>query len=56
MIDPDLLIRYENGELSQEEFLDLFQQIFDTGAHHHLEEHYGKTLAGLCNYGLIDLK
>ncbi len=56
MIDPDLFARYEEGELSQEEFLDLFQQIFDTGAHRWLEGHYGRTLSTLCRYGVIDLK
>lgn len=56
MIDSDLLIRYEKGELSQEEFLDLFQKIFDTGAHRYLEGHYGRTLSTLCQYGVIDLK
>lgn len=56
MIDSDLLLRYEKGELSQEEFLDLFQKIFDTGAHRYLDEHYGKTLSALCRYGIIDLK
>lgn len=56
MIDSDLLIRYESGELSEEEFLDLFQQIFDTGAYKWLQGHYGRTLSMLAQQGLIDLK
>jgi hypothetical protein len=54
-LDKDLLIRYEQGNLSEEEFLTLFQQIFDTQAYKWLQGHYSRTLSQLCSVGLIDL-
>jgi hypothetical protein len=54
-LDKDLLIRYEQGDLSEEEFLTLFQQIFDTQAHKWLKGHYSQTLSQLCSAGLIHL-
>jgi hypothetical protein len=55
MLDTDLLIRYEQSNVTEEEFLTLFQQIFDTQAYKWLQGHYGRTLSQLCAAGFIHL-
>ena len=54
MLDTDLLIRYEQGEVNDEEFFSLFQQIYDTKAYQWLQGHYGRTLQSLMDSGYID--
>jgi|TARA_R100000081_G_scaffold13858_1_gene5613 hypothetical protein len=56
MIDTDLLIAYEEGTLEREDFLKLFQQIYDSRAYTWLQGHYGRTLSDLAQAGLINLK
>ena len=56
MIDTDLLIAYEEGTLEEEQFLELFQQIYDSRAYTWLQGHYGRTLSDLAQAGLINLK
>ena len=51
--NTDLLIAFENGELTDDEFIDLFQQIYDTKAYLWLQGYYGRELQHLINEGLI---
>tara|TARA_Y100000592_G_scaffold44229_1_gene70081 strand:- start:1088 stop:1258 length:171 start_codon:yes stop_codon:yes gene_type:complete len=56
MIDTDLLIAYEEGTIEKDQFLELFQQIYDSRAYTWLQGHYGRTLSDLAQAGLINLK
>ena len=53
MPNLDLLLDYENGTISDDDFLTLFQEIFDTKAYQWLQGHYGRTCESLFNEGLI---
>lgn len=55
-LNSDLLFRYETECLdTEEEFLTLFQQIYDTKAYTWLQGHYGRILHNLIEEGLIDV-
>lgn len=47
------IIAYENGELDEEETLDLFQSLVDSGLAWRLQGHYGRTAKALIDAGLI---
>lgn len=47
------LIRYENGELDWDEYIELFQRLVDTGMVNYLQGHYGRTARDLMNGGYI---
>jgi hypothetical protein len=54
MPDIDKLIRYENGELSEEETIEFFQGMIDSGVVWQLQGNYGRMASrliaeGLCN-------
>ena len=49
----DDIIAYEQGELSEENTLKLFQKLHDTKIGYKLQGHYGRTLIYLLNRGLI---
>ena len=51
--DLDLLLSYENGTISEDDFFFLFQQIYDTKAYQWLQGHYGRTVKLLLDEGLI---
>jgi hypothetical protein len=55
MLDTDLLIRFEQGETTEEEFFTLFQQIYDTKAYQWLQGYYGRELQHLINEGYINV-
>ncbi len=54
-MNTDLLFRYEEGNLTYDEFVELFQQIYDTKAYLWLQGVYGRTLRDLIEEGIIDV-
>ena len=49
----DEIIRYENGEMSDEEIITFFQRLVNTGLAWSLQGHYGRTAETLINEGLV---
>lgn len=47
------IIRFEDGDLSDEEIIDLFQHLVDTGIAWQLQGSYGRTANALIEAGLI---
>jgi hypothetical protein len=52
----DDIIAYENGLLDEDETLDLFQRLVDSGLAWELQGHYGRTAMALIEEGLITLR
>ncbi|MDE2101472.1 MAG: hypothetical protein KGL39_29775 [Patescibacteria group bacterium] len=50
----DRIISYESGELSDEETVELFQDLVDSGLVWQLQGHYGRTAVALIEAGLVD--
>lgn len=50
----DGIIDYENGELSDEETIALFQELHDTGLAYELQGHYGRTAERMIENGYIE--
>ena len=48
----DSMIAYEEGELSDEETIDLFQELIDTGLVWKLQGNYGRVAGSLIDAGL----
>lgn len=51
MMNVDKIIAYENGELSEDQVIELFQELIDTGLAWNLQGHYGRTAAYLIDQG-----
>ena len=49
----DQIIAYENGELDEDEVLELFQGLVNSGLAWQLQGHYGRTASNLIEAGLI---
>lgn len=52
-MDIDLMIRYESGEASDEETLELFSDLIKNGQAWTLQGHYGRTAKALIEGGYI---
>ena len=52
MIDVNKIIKYESGEMSQEEVIEFFQGLIDSGLAWTLQGHYGRTALKLIEWGL----
>lgn len=46
------IIAYESGELDEEEILDLFQDMINSGVVWQLQGHYGRMASNLLEQGL----
>lgn len=55
MDNIDNIIAYENGDLSDEESIKLFQNLVDSGLAWQLQGHYGRTAQNLINLGYINV-
>lgn len=51
----DKIMDYENGELSEDEVVELFQELVDTGLAWKLQGSYGRTAKALIDAGLVHL-
>jgi len=47
------IIAFETGETSEEEVIELFQYLVDTGLAWSLQGHYGRTAAALIDAGVV---
>ena len=50
----DEIIRYESGEMTEMEMVDLFSKLIKSGQAWSLQGHYGRTAKSLIDSGLID--
>ena len=53
MLDSTLLFKYESGECTEEEVIELFQNILDTKSYFWLQGQYGRTCQQLLQAGVI---
>ena len=51
MVDVGKIIAYENGELDEEETVELFQGLINSGLAWTLQGHYGRTAKALIDAG-----
>lgn len=49
----DKIIAYEQGELDQEQAVELFQELVNTGLAWQLQGHYGRTAMQLIDAGYV---
>lgn len=49
----DKIIAYENGELNEDETVEMFQNLVDNGMAWQLQGHYGRTAVALIEAGLV---
>ena len=52
----ELLFRFEEGDLNEEETINLFQAIYDSKAYTWLQGSYGRTLQNLIDSNYIQLR
>lgn len=57
MAPPDVgdIMRYESGEMDDDETVELFQRLVNSGLAWKLQGHYGRTAAALIDAGLVTL-
>lgn len=51
MPDIDKIMRYENGEMEEEEMVEFFQELINSGLAWKLQGHYGRTAKALIEAG-----
>ena len=51
----DQIIQYEQGEMEEDEIVELFQRLIDNGMAWTLQGHYGRTAAHLIKSGLCHI-
>ena len=51
----DGINKYESGEMDEEEQVEFFQHLLDTGVVWHLQGHYGRTVSWMINEGLVQV-
>lgn len=56
MDQVDKIIAYEQGDLDEEETIELFQELVDSGLAWKLQGSYGRTAASLIQAGLVVAK
>ena len=56
MPDVDKIIAYEQGEMSDEETINFFQELIDSGVVWQLQGHYGRTAHALIQAGHCKVK
>ena len=56
MVTVDQIMDYEQGEMEEEEVVEFFQELVNTGMAWTLQGHYGRTAMDLINAGLIQPK
>jgi len=47
------IVAYENGEMGEEEVIDFFQRLLDTGMVYHLQGSYQRTATALLDAGKL---
>lgn len=55
MVDVGKIIAYETGEMDEEEMVEFFQGLVNTGLAWSLQGHYGRTAATLIEAGLVQM-
>jgi hypothetical protein len=53
VINIDMLTEYEQGSMSEDDAVEMFQDMVSTGIVWELQGHYGRTAAQLIRAGLI---
>ena len=55
---PDVndIMKYEDGQMDEEEMVTFFQKLVDSGLAWKLQGHYGRTAAALIRQGLVIAK
>jgi len=52
----EMIIRYESGELTEEQTVEMFQALIDSGRAWQLQGHYGRTANRMIRHGLCHAK
>jgi hypothetical protein len=55
MVDVNKIIDYESGDLSDDETIEIFQELINTGLAWSLQGHYGRVAKHLIENGLCFL-
>lgn len=51
MASIDKIMKYENGEMTDDEVIEMFQELIDSGLAWKLQGHYGRTAMALIEGG-----
>ena len=54
--EVDAIMAYEQGDLNEEQIVEMFQSLIDSGMVNSLQGHYGRTAAMLIQNGRCHLK